>query len=566
MKKVTSIRWILLGAGIAAILGLTAMNVFSLYKLHETTIESDLENKKLQVSEFTDKVHHRFFAPFWGLGSMDIEHIENFYNTNGHFPKALNDLLKKAAEDSIYNSIYFKPHSSSSCQSQGSIQKYDTESGKFIWVSEFPEPVCDGMGIARTRMKVLIDEYRYNNKVIFDTHNSITIALINLSSQKVFGYLTMPINQEYLVNNYLQPKLIEKFGNADQSGVVVWLRDWTRDETIASSSPWADFDQDKVQYYQRFPDFFDNWTLKVAFVESPTVAASKASLIKNLVVLGAAFFLLLGALVFMFITAQRERALAQRQAGFLANVTHELKTPLAVMQAAGENLADGRVKSKSRLKSYGTHIYNEAVRLKSMIEKLLDVAKADARQNMISPQPVKADKLLKEYLENHRSYIKNQGFTLDVHIENNLSPVKLDPDSFETILANLVENALKYSREDKFIKIELVEREGKLRLTIEDHGVGIPKKSLKHIFEKFYRVEDTLTAKSKGHGLGLSIVKNLVELNDGKIYVESVEQNGSKFIVEFPVLTDEELLKRMEKKESISTTFSQLKESPEYAG
>src|SRR5699024_9171106 len=171
--------------------------------------------------------------------------------------------------------------------------------------------------------------------------------------------------------------------------------------------------RNQIQFKQSFPNFFDNWKLEVTFTNTATIKASNASLTKNLFMLGGAFLILVGALVFMFTTAQQERMLAERQAGFLANVTHELKTPLAVMQAAGENLADGRVEDKDRLKSYGTHIFTESIRLRKMIEKLLDVAKADAHSSLIEPKPVLLNELLEDYLADHRSYIRNNGFTVE---------------------------------------------------------------------------------------------------------------------------------------------------------
>lgn len=565
LKKYLSLRWVLLGTAIIAILGLTAMNVFSLFRLHQTTIQSDLENKKLQISEFTDKVHYRFFNPYWGIEKLEMDRIQKEFERTGQFPEEFQRHIDQAADDSIFTDIYFKPHGCRACQNKTSLLKYDKAGKKLVPTTDYPEFVCDGMGIARTRMKVLLDEYRFNYKSIFDTHYSMTLALINLSEQEVFGYLTMLINQDYLVHEYLQKELVSRFGNPDSSGVVVWLRDWTRDETVISSAHSQTFDENKVQYKQRFPDFFDNWVLKVAFTESPTIAASKASLFKNFAVLGGAVIILLGAIGFIFVTAQKERALAERQAGFLANVTHELKTPLAVMQAAGENLADGRVDNKERLQSYGRHIHSEALRLKRMIEKLLDVAKADAGQSIIEPKPLDLKKLVQNYLDNHHTYIDNKGFTLDVNLEGSLPLVMIDKDSFNTIIGNLVENALKYSEDEKYLGVKLNRQNSHAQLVIEDQGVGIPKSATKHIFEKFYRVEDSLTAQSKGHGLGLSIVKNLVELNGGTIQVKSEKGMGSKFIVEFPFLVNPDN-KDDRSTEQLTQQNSNKQDQPQYVG
>lgn len=208
------------------------------------------------------------------------------------------------------------------------------------------------------------------------------------------------------------------------------------------------------------------------------------------------------------------------------------------MQAAGENLADGRVSDPGRLKNYGNHIYNEAVRLRNMIEKLLDVAKANAGQSLIEPKPADLSKQLKSYLNEQRKFIENKGFTIDTSIEQDIPLVMIDLNSFETIISNLVENAIKYSNDEKYLGISLNTNDQNVELRVEDHGIGMTKKNISNIFDKFFRVEDPLTAKTKGHGLGLSIVKNLVELNGGTITVKSEPGEGSTFIVTFPILVE----------------------------
>lgn len=538
MKRYGSLRWIFLAIGVIAILGLTGMNVYSLYALQENTQESVRENKKLQISEFADRIRYRFFNKFYGLGTTDIKRLKNHYQQTGEFTPIVTKLLDKASTDSLYNGIYFIPSDSDVCQQQNPILKFDPDTDKFIRNSQYTKIVCDGMGIARTQIKSLLSDYKFNNKVIFDSHRSFTIGLINPSEHSIFGYLVMPLNQDFLKNKYLPEKLIDKFGTPEHSGINVWLRDWTSNEIIASSDTNATYNRKNIEFVQNFPDYFDFWKMEVAFNDESAIAASKSSLIKNLVVLGAAMLLLLGALVFMFISAQKERALAERQANFLANVTHELKTPLSVMQAAGENLADGRVQDENRLKNYGSHIYNEAVRLRTMIEKLLDVAKADADQSLIEPKPLDLSEQVYSYLAEQREFIKEKGFTIETSIDENIPMVMVDRNSFETILSNLVENAIKYSNDEKYLGIALKKVGDNIELRVEDHGVGMTKKNMSHIFDKFFRGEDTLTAQTKGHGLGLSIVKNLVELNGGKIDVTSEPGEGSVFTVSFPILVE----------------------------
>lgn len=539
MRKRNTVRWLFLSLGIVAVLALTAMNIYSLYALRESTIESAKDNKKSQLDEFTFQVRHQFGGPFRELRKLDIEKLQSSWDVSGNFPAHFIDVLVKASEDPLYDEIYYSPSDSDACyDTDQQVYKFNTDLKMFTVVEEIPEMVCDGFGISNSRVKALIEDYRFNNKVTFDAHRSMNLALINLDKRSVIGHLNFTINREYLVDEIISKQLKEQFGPTQETGIVVWLRDWIQDEILSGSDDAYDYNRDvyEIDMRQRFPEMLENWVLHASFLQSPTVAATNASLTRNLIVLGFAVIVLFGALVFMFINAQRERELAQRQAGFLANITHELKTPLAVMQAAGENISDGRVTDGERLKNYGDHIYNESVRLRKMIEKLLDVAKVDSGQTVVELAPHQLSALVTEYMQSNENYIRSKGFKLNYKSDDNLPLVMIDPDHLETILNNLIENAIKYSSDKKEIDIRLTSSNDHVSLSVADKGDGISTKAQKLIFEKFYRVENSLTAKTKGHGLGLAIVKNLTELNGGAISVKSTEGKGSTFTVTFPAL------------------------------
>src|SRR6056297_3453195 len=175
-KNFSTIRWILLATGIVAILGLTGMNVYSLYALRNQSIDSQIENKKLQVAEFADKARDRFRTPFAGLLSKDIEKLEETFRQTGQFTPEVFKIINNAAADSIYEGIYFIPANTTDCQNIDLFLKYNSAGNRFIRAKGDNEIICDGMGMARTRMRVLMEEYNYNNKIIFDTHRSMTIA------------------------------------------------------------------------------------------------------------------------------------------------------------------------------------------------------------------------------------------------------------------------------------------------------------------------------------------------------------------------------------------------------
>jgi len=539
-KQSNTLRWFFLGIGILAVLVLTGLNVYSLYALRQSTIESAKENRKTQLEEFTEAVKHRFYYPVRGISKLDMSDLQSTWNEDLTFPEHFRNVLANAIEDSLFSDIYYTPDERIGCwHPDTDVYRFDRESAAFVIDNNVPKEACDGFGISKTRINtVTLQDYRWNIRAEFDAHRSMTLALINKNEEKVVGHINFLINKDFLLNRVMKPKLAHRVGPPDESGIVVWLRDWMQDIILLSSDDQYTYDRSKIDIRQRFPDLLDNWVLYASFLESPSVAATKASVNRNFILLGVAVFILFGAFIFMFINAQREREFARRQANFLANVTHELKTPLAVMQAAGENISDGRVTDGKRLKDYGSHIYTEAIRLRKMIDKLLDVAKVDSGQTVVEQVPCQLKKLVQEYCQNHQAYIEEKGFTFTFRSEENIPPVMIDPDHLETILNNLIENSIKYSHDNKSILLELELKDNNVLLSVRDKGDGIPKKDHKNIFDKFYRVENSLTAKTKGHGLGLSIVKNLVSLNGGSITVFSVPGEGSTFTLSFKALLE----------------------------
>ncbi len=558
-----NLRYLFFAIGVIAVIAVTGMNVYSLYALRESTIESVEESYKSDLEDFSNEVRYRFYRPFWGISKLDMEYLQFFWNKRAHFPKRFREVLAEASQDSMFKHIYYLPEDSDGCQNSADpVFRYDSEKNEINRVSDLPDIVCDGFGLSRTNVKTLKGDFKYNTKVTFDSHHSMTLALINLTDMEVVGHVNFVIDKYFLVNNFLQKQLTKKYGKDEKPGLVVWLRDWREDRILISTDESVPFSRDNINIKQRFPDLLDGWVLYASFTESPTIEASNASLYRNLVVLGFAVIFLIGALLYMFITAQRERELAKRQAGFLANVTHELKTPLAVMQAAGENIADGRVTEGKRLQDYGNHIYTEAIRLRKMIEKLLDVAKADSGQAVAEFAPRKLDEIVEKFYNQNREYIKDKGFEVSLNVNKNTPLCMVDADHIDTILSNLVENAMKYSMDDKRIEITVDSDGQEVMLSIKDYGIGIPDKEQNRIFDKFYRVEDALTAKTKGHGLGLSIVKNLIELNKGSIDLKSKPGEGSEFTVKIPAFlkSDKKTSSDMPKPEK------QFDNKEEYAG
>jgi signal transduction histidine kinase len=515
------------------------MNVYSLYDIRDRMVEGEEKRQLALLDDLVDNVVREFYRPFQSLVSLELEPVERSIEQKGEFPPLVHERIIDVSNNPIFDGIYYTPEGDDPCLEDTRIYTFNHETQRMDHTEDYPSTICDGVGLARTKARIELNsfDYRWNSNTEFDAHRTMNIGFINVQENRVIGYLTVTLNREHVINNLIAPMLNDYFNPEAYPGTVIWLHDWANDKVLATNNPTINFDRDLIDSRQGFVygNMLENWNFKIGFLNDPIASDYNATLIKNLTVLGIAVLFLMGALFFMFFTAQRERNLSQRQAGFLANVTHELKTPLAVMQAAGENISDGRVTQPERLKQYGAHIYDESIRLRKMIEKLLDVAKSDSGQTMIKAKPANLNTLIRMYVQDNRDYIEGKGFDIKVKLEDHDHQIMIDHDNLETILSNLTENAIKYSADTKAITYKTEINRKRVFLKIMDRGIGIPRKHQKSIFKKFYRVEDSLNAKTKGHGLGLSIVQTLVELNKGEIDVSSEVGKGTVFTISFPI-------------------------------
>ena len=536
-------RYLLLGIGISAIIALTGMNVYSLYDIRDKMTLGEEERQMALLDDLIRDVKLKVLEPFLGLNKLELEPVEYSIEETGQFPQQLQEKLLVASKSPVFDGIFYTPEHIDPCLENSEIYAFDYSSNQLQLTDLYPSTICDGVGLARTKARIELNssDYRWNNNVEFDAHRTLNIGFINVPENKVIGYLSTTLNKDYIVEELINKLIMSYFSPDSVPGIVLWLHDWANDVVLATNDPTVTYDYDKVDSRKQFgSSMFETWNIKIAFTDNAIASAYNATLIKNMIVLGFAVLFLVSAFLFMFFTAQRERALAQRQTGFLANVTHELKTPLAVMQAAGENISDGRVKDPISLKQYGNHIYTEAIRLRKMIEKLLDIAKADSGQIINKATPVNINEIIKRFVAKNQAYIQGKSFNITVKVSDDPSLIMMDVDHIENVLSNLTENAIKYSKENKNLSFTVKYTNENVVVNVSDTGLGIPKKHLKNIFKKFYRVEDSLNASTKGHGLGLSIVKNLVELNGGKIDVESELGNGTTFSLKFPIFMKKE--------------------------
>ncbi|MGH7595074.1 MAG: sensor histidine kinase, partial [bacterium] len=229
--------------------------------------------------------------------------------------------------------------------------------------------------------------------------------------------------------------------------------------------------------------------------------------------------------------AEKEKleALSQLKSEFISLVSHELRTPLTSIRWAAQNLLDGiPAKSPPPIEHYLKGIHASSLHLGRMIENLLDVSKIESGRLEILPESVCLAEMIGTVIHSVTPLVAGKNLRMQTEVSKDLQ-VKADRDALLEILSNLIENAIKYSPEGKTVSVEAHGAEGRVVISVRDEGVGIPAEKQKAIFEKFERIAQNKKTREKGLGLGLYIVKKLVEAQSGAIQVQSQIGVGSTF-------------------------------------
>jgi signal transduction histidine kinase len=284
-----------------------------------------------------------------------------------------------------------------------------------------------------------------------------------------------------------------------------------------------------------FTPVFRQWKLGIGYQGTTIEALARRHFRQNLAFTGLALLLLVCGLALTLRAAARELRLAEAKATFVSNVSHELKTPLALIRLFAETLELGRVKSPEKAQEYYRLINHESRRLTQLVNNILDFARIEAGRRQYRFVEANLAEVVEEVLQSYEYQMKSAGFEVKTEIEHHLPPVLIDRDAMAQVVLNLLNNAVKYSAEVKRIEVRVGARGNDLAVEVTDCGIGIPRAEQRKVFEKFYRVSTGLVHDTKGSGLGLTIVKHIVEAHHGRVLVESAPGAGSRFTILIPV-------------------------------
>ena len=239
-------------------------------------------------------------------------------------------------------------------------------------------------------------------------------------------------------------------------------------------------------------------------------------------------------IVFMVRAVIHESEVSRMKSEFVSNVSHELKTPLALIRMFGETLDAGIVTDEKKRREFYSIIRKESERLSHLINNVLDFSRMDTGAKEYYFEESDLVKVVKSSLEAYKFHIHENGFEIKSELPDEAVMIKIDKDAISQALLNLLSNAVKYSDERKNIKVEVYKNSSSALISVADQGMGIPNEERKKIFEKFYRVQATRGEEKRGSGLGLTLVKHIVEAHGGIIEVESVVGEGSTFTLKIP--------------------------------
>ena len=323
-------------------------------------------------------------------------------------------------------------------------------------------------------------------------------------------------------------------GNSAASAIAVTITDENNRVLYSNATT-----QNGHLLQTNFDPPFSNWKATIGLKNTNLDEITRSSFLHSA---GATFLVLLVLLLGIALTIRatdREARLAQAKSNFVANVSHELKTPLSLLSLFSEILELDRVKDEEKRLEYYRIIRHESLRLNKMIDNILDFSKIEAGRKTYRFAYGDMAEVIENVLFGYRYQISSSGFDMQTNIQPDLPPLLIDREAMAQAISNLVDNAIKYSRDVRQISIVTEIRGSSLSIEIADRGIGIPRTEQAKVFEKFYRVGNGLVHDVKGSGLGLALVKHIIEAHNGTVAVESDLGKGSRFTILLPLVIGE---------------------------
>jgi two-component system phosphate regulon sensor histidine kinase PhoR len=388
-----------------------------------------------------------------------------------------------------------------------------------------------------------IQEKQFNEKVVLALNSVVrSIKQINHDTVEYTGNPVKQVSTDYFIvtiNDTIHPYLLERLLrdafvkrniNTDFEYVIY--------DCFTDSIVFGDYidistkEKSKLQNTSKnFKSDFDNHYFGVYFPNKSTFIVQQMEiwLFSSVVILVIIIFFSYTINVIL-----KQKRLGEIKNDFINNMTHEFKTPISTIQlSANMLLQDNICDNKERLKHYAQIIKEENERLKSQVDKVLQLATLEADKLKLDNTEVDIHDIIHKTVNSFELLLKEKNGQVHLHLDALKHKIKADKIHIENIFYNLIDNALKYTKENPVIEISTQNKANKIEIKIADNGIGIKKENLKHIFDKFYRESTGNIHDVKGFGLGLHYVKTIIDAYGGKISVKSESGKGTTFVLIF---------------------------------
>ena len=350
------------------------------------------------------------------------------------------------------------------------------------------------------------------------------------------GLAGLIIDEEHFWDSVL-PKAFKawlpKFKEGDEEKLWVVVRDGNKHQKLPKGEK-AALENDRAR--RGFQFVFTDWSVALQGDFASPEKWARINFTYNMTLSAILALVLLAGIGLTIRTALREMKLSAMKNEFVSNVSHELRTPLSSIRVFGEFMRRGRVEDQEKVREYGSYIETESRRLTQLINNILDFSRIESGRIAYTFDATDLEELLAGTLATFSVRLRDKGFEVEYQgPDEPLPDIPLDANAIDRAVANLLDNAVKYSNGDRWIGVELGRRHGEVIIAVSDHGIGIPKDELERIFERFHRVSTGLVHDVKGSGLGLPLVRHIAEAHGGSVTVESEPGKGSTFTIHLPI-------------------------------
>ena len=427
--------------------------------------------------------------------------------------------------------------------SRESMLFYDREKAKMVipkhsdetvavWAAASPWSYLRKKGTKIEKTTLSVDQHDQNNRIII---NPITDEHF-----KLVGLAGMIVDQKYFEKVVL-PKAIEsslpKFEDEEKHELLVIVRDGQKHQILPHDIK-TNPKKDRVS--RSFAFVFTDWYISLQGDFASPEKWARANFAYNMTLSAVLAAVLLGGIALTIRTALREMKLSAMKNEFVSNVSHELRTPLSSIRVFGEFMRRGRVKDQEKVREYGSYIETESRRLTQLINNILDFSRIESGRKVYIFEDADLEEILAGTLATFTVRLRDKGFDVSyMGPDEPLPEIEVDPNAIDRAVANLLDNAVKYSDGDRAIQVTLDRTNGEAIISVTDHGIGIPRDEQEKIFERFHRVSTGLVHDVKGSGLGLSLVRHIAEAHGGTVTVESEIGTGSTFTIHLPLTRSE---------------------------